>query len=88
MPPLFSGLRIGATLAVIGITVGEFVGGNTGLGYVIIEGEGQANTKAVFVAIILLTLIGIVAYCLVILVERWVLRYMPKRKFAEVGNQN
>jgi NitT/TauT family transport system permease protein len=88
MPPLFSGLRIGATLAVIGITVGEFVGGNTGLGYLLIEGEGQANTKAVFVAIIMLTLIGIIAYCLVILTERWVLRYMPKRKFGEVGNQN
>ncbi len=86
MAPLFSGLRIGATLAVIGITVGEFVGGNTGLGYLLIEGEGQANTKAVFVAIILLTLIGIIAYCLVILMERWVLRYMPKRKFGDVGN--
>ena len=52
---LMAGLRIGATLAVIGVTVGELVGGNTGLGYLITFGEGQANTAMVFNAIVLLT---------------------------------
>jgi len=85
MPSLFSGLRIGSTLAVIGVTVGEFVGGNTGLGYLLVQGEGQGNTGAVFAAIILLTLIGIIAYALVILAERRVLRYMPKRDFGDVS---
>ena len=59
MPALMAGLRIGATLAVIGVTVGELVGGNTGLGYLITFGEGQANTAMVFNAIVLLTFIGI-----------------------------
>ena len=54
MPALMAGLRIGATLAVIGVTVGELVGGNTGLGYLITFGEGQANTAMVFNAIVLL----------------------------------
>ena len=62
MPALMAGLRIGATLAVIGVTVGELVGGNTGLGYLITFGEGQANAAMVFNAIVLLTLIGIVLY--------------------------
>lgn len=84
MPALFSGLRIGSTLAVIGVTVGEFVGGNTGLGYLLVQGEAGGNAGAVFSTIIILTLIGILAYCLVILVERWVLRYMPKRKFGDI----
>ena len=35
MPPLFAGLRIAATLAVIGVLVGELVGGNVGLGYLL-----------------------------------------------------
>jgi NitT/TauT family transport system permease protein len=78
MPPLFSGLRIASTLAVIGVTVGELVGGNTGLGYVLVYGEGQANTPLVFVAITLLTLVGMVAYFAVIFAERRVLHYMPK----------
>jgi len=79
MPALFSGLRIGATLAVIGVTVGEMVGGNAGLGYLLIFGEGSANTAMVFVSIIMLTLIGIAAYGLVAAAEKRVLHYIPAR---------
>ena len=78
MPPLMAGLRIGATLAVIGVTVGELVGGNTGLGYLITFGEGQANTAMVFDAIVLLTLIGIVLYGAVAVIEARVLHYIPR----------
>jgi len=82
MPPLFSGLRIAATLAVIGVVVGELVGGNSGLGYLLVYGQGQANTPMVFVVILLLTLIGLIAYIAVILVEARVLHYLPKRELA------
>jgi NitT/TauT family transport system permease protein len=78
MPALMAGLRIGATLAVIGVTVGELVGGNTGLGYLITYGEGQANTAMVFDAIVLLTLIGIVLYGAVAVIEARVLHYIPR----------
>ncbi len=78
MPNLMAGLRIGATLAVIGITVGELVGGETGLGYLITFGEGQANTAMVFDAIALLTLIGIVMYRAVAVIEHRVLHYIPR----------
>ena len=78
MPALMAGLRIGATLAVIGVTVGELVGGNTGLGYLITFGEGQANTAMVFNAIVLLTLIGIVLYGVVAMIEARVLHYIPR----------
>jgi NitT/TauT family transport system permease protein len=78
MPALFSGLRIGATLAVIGVTVGELVGGNTGLGFLLVFGEGAGNTAMVFVSIILLTIIGILAYGAVVLTERRVLHYLPR----------
>lgn len=79
MPNLLAGLRIGATLAVIGITVGELVGGDTGLGYLITYGEGQANSPMVFDAIILLTVVGIVMYAAVAAVEKRVLHYVPTR---------
>jgi NitT/TauT family transport system permease protein len=79
MPPFFAGLRIGSTLAVVGVVVGELVGGNAGLGYLLAFGEGQANTPMVFVAILLLTLVGSVAYLAVILIERQVLHYMTAR---------
>src|SRR5262249_24471546 len=51
MPATFAGLRIASTLAVVGVVVGELVGGNLGLGYLLAFGEGQANTAMVFVAI-------------------------------------
>jgi NitT/TauT family transport system permease protein len=80
MPSLMAGLRIGATLAVIGVTVGEMVGGNTGLGYLIVYGEGQANTAMVFDAILLLTVVGIVLYAAVAFVEARVLHYIPRAR--------
>jgi len=86
MPPLFSGLRIGSTLAVIGVTVGELVGGNRGLGFLLVTGEGQGNAALVYLTIILLTLIGIVAYCGVIFAERRILHYMPRRDFGNFEN--
>jgi NitT/TauT family transport system permease protein len=82
MPPMFAGLRIGATLAVVGVVVGELVGGNIGLGYLLTFGEGQANTPLVFVSIVMLTVVGGIAYLGVILVERRVLHYLPARGAA------
>src|ERR1044072_1263657 len=55
LPPLFAGLRIASTLPVVGVVVGELVGGNLGLGYLLAFGEGQGNTPMVFVAIFMLT---------------------------------
>jgi NitT/TauT family transport system permease protein len=84
MAPLFSGLRIGATLAVIGVVVGELVGGNMGLGYLLTYGEGQGNTAMVFVTIILLTFIGIAAYGAIVLAEARVLHYLPRAQHHTV----
>jgi len=78
IPALMAGLRIGATLAVIGVTVGELVGGNTGLGFLITYGEGQANAAMVFNAILLLTLIGVALYSAVAALEHRVLHYIPR----------
>ncbi|MGZ3359862.1 MAG: ABC transporter permease [Xanthobacteraceae bacterium] len=82
LPPLFAGLRIASTLAVVGVVVGELVGGNMGLGYLLSFGEGQANTAMVFVAILMLTLVGGIAYLAVILIEQRVLHYLPRRSFS------
>jgi len=82
LPPLFAGLRIASTLAVVGVVVGELVGGNMGLGYLLSFGEGQANTAMVFVAILMLTLVGDIAYLAVILIEQRVLHYLPRRSFS------
>ncbi|WP_300242730.1 ABC transporter permease [Antarcticimicrobium sp.] len=78
LPNLMAGLRIASTLAVIGVTVGELVGGNTGLGYLISYGGGQANAAMVFNAIVLLTVIGFVLYSALVRIENRILHYLPK----------
>jgi NitT/TauT family transport system permease protein len=84
LPPFFAGLRIAATLAVIGVVVGELVGGNSGLGYLLSFGEGAGNTAMVFVAILMLTLIGIVLYGAIVLIENRVLHWLPGRMRSAV----
>lgn len=78
LPNLMAGLRIASTLAVIGVVVGELVGGNTGLGFLISYGGGQANAAMVFIAIILLTVIGFLLYAALVRIETRLLHYLPK----------
>lgn len=84
MQALFAGLRIASTLAIIGVTVGELVGGDKGLGYLLVFGEGQGNTAMVFVSIVALTVIGILAYSAVVWLEKRALHYLPRAAMRTV----
>ena len=84
MPPLFSGLRIGSTLAIIGVAVAEMVGGSEGLGAVLVSGGGSGNTALVFVAIVMMTLVGILAYVGVVFIEKRVLHYTPRKELNAI----
>jgi NitT/TauT family transport system permease protein len=72
MPVFLGGLRVGATLAVIGAVVGEFVGADRGMGYMINRARGQYDTALVFVAVLILVLLAMGLYGFVALLEkRW-----------------
>ena len=75
LPVLFGGLKIGVTLAVIGAVVGEFVGADQGLGFLINQARGLFNTPLVFVAIFSLVAIALILYGLVTLLEARLLRW-------------
>lgn len=70
LPVYLAGLRVGATLSVIGAVVGELVGSNQGLGFLINLGRGQYDTALVFVAVFGLVTLAILLYGAVLLVER------------------
>ena len=70
LPSLFGGLKISITLAVVGAVVGEFVGGDAGLGYLIMVANGSMDTPMLFAALVGLTLLGIVLFLLIGLAER------------------
>ena len=75
MPVFFGGLRIGATLSVIGAVVGEFIGADRGLGFLVNVGRGQFDTALVFVAVFTLIAMALGLYGLVVLLEKRLLRW-------------
>ncbi len=75
LPVFLGGLRIGATLSVIGAVVGELVGSNSGLGFLVNIGRGQYDTALVFVAVITLIALALALYLLVRLLERRLLAW-------------
>ena len=69
LPSIFAGLRIGSTLAVLGVLVAEFLGAAGGLGYLVITATGSLDTVLLFAALAIIALIGLLLYALVALVE-------------------
>ena len=70
LPYIFSGMKVAAILAVAGAIVGEFLGSDRGLGYLMLQVQVTLDTAAMFMAVILITLIGMILYGIVLLLER------------------
>ncbi len=71
LPYIFSGMKVGAILAVAGAVVGEFLGSDRGLGYLMLQVQVTLDTPAMFMAVILITLLGMLLYGMVLALERW-----------------
>ena len=80
LPHLMSGLKVAVTLAVTGAVVGEFVGADQGLGYVLLLASGNLNAPLLFAVLILMSVIGIVLFLLVELLERLVIPWHASRR--------
>jgi putative riboflavin transport system permease protein len=80
LPVFLGGLRIGATLSVIGAVVGELVGSDRGLGFLINVGRGQYDTALVFVAVFVLIALALILYGLVAWLESRTLLWQEWRK--------
>ncbi|MBI5824115.1 MAG: ABC transporter permease [Chloroflexi bacterium] len=80
LPILLGGLRIGATLSVIGAIVGELVDAEQGLGFLLQLGDFQYDTSMVFVAVFMLIALALSMYGVVTLLERKFLKWQnPSR---------
>lgn len=86
LPVFLGGLRVGATLSVIGAVVGEFVGADRGLGFLINVGRGQYDTSLVFVAVFTLVVMALLLYGAVILLEQKLLawQHRPRKQTLTV----
>jgi NitT/TauT family transport system permease protein len=75
LPYIFSGMKVAAILAVAGAVVGEFVASERGLAYLMIQVQTSLDTAAMFMAVILLTLLGLLLYLVVLGLEH---RFVPR----------
>lgn len=75
LPVFFGGLRIGATLSVIGAIVGELVSAEEGLGFLLQLGDFQYDTPMVFVAVFMLVALALMLYGIVTLLEKNFLKW-------------
>ncbi len=75
LPVLFGGLKVSATLAVIGAVVGEFVSSSAGLGFLINLARSQYDTPLVIVAVLTLTFLALALYSLVLVLEHYALAW-------------
>ncbi|MEV6078147.1 ABC transporter permease [Streptomyces sp. NPDC052069] len=80
LPHLFSGLKVAVTLAVTGAVVGEFVGANEGLGYVILQANGNLDTPMLFAGLLVMSLIGVVLFVVVEIAEKLLLPWPAGRR--------
>jgi NitT/TauT family transport system permease protein len=83
LPYLFSGLKVAATLAIAGTVVGEFVGADRGLGYLLLVTNSNLETPMMFATIVALTAIGFVFYYMVELLENFLIPWHVTHRVRE-----
>ncbi len=80
LPYLFSGLKVAATLAVVGAVVGEFVGADKGLGYLLLVANSNLQTALLFATIVVLTLQGLILFYIIEILEHFLIPWHVSRR--------
>ena len=83
LPTLFTGIKVAAALAATAAVVAEFVSSDRGLGYLLVDYTNRFDTPGVFAAILVLSLMGLLLYGAVELVERLTIPWHVSRRAAE-----
>lgn len=78
LPHLMAGMKVGITFSVIGAIVGEFAGASAGLGYIIQFASTQLDTALVFAALVVISLVGVVFYYVIEILEHVLVPWAPK----------
>ncbi len=80
MPSIITGLRVNIALAMAGSIVGEFIASDRGLGRMIVYAGTVFDLKLVWVGVVVLSIVSVLMYALVVLLERLLLRFWSARK--------
>ncbi|MGA1317312.1 MAG: ABC transporter permease [Rubrivivax sp.] len=86
LPHIFTGLKVGAALSATAAVVAEFVASDKGLGYLLLQYNGQMETPMVFAIIVLLSLIGLAVYYAVEIIERLTIPWHVSQQGSEASS--
>lgn len=80
LPYLFSGLKIAATYSVMGAIIAEWLGGSDkGIGMYMLLQQSAFRVDRVFVAILLIVMLSMLLFGVIVLLEKWLIRWKPKK---------
>ncbi|NPV77990.1 MAG: ABC transporter permease [Anaerolineae bacterium] len=80
LPNIFGALKVASTLAVVGAVVGEFVASDEGLGYLLVVSHGYMDTTLMFAGILFLSLLGIIFFFIIEIIERLALPWKTEKE--------
>jgi putative hydroxymethylpyrimidine transport system permease protein len=75
LPHFFAGLKVGVSVATIGAVIGEWVGAQQGLGYLMIQANARLNVDLVFAAILWLSAMGLFMWMIVGSLEKKIIKW-------------
>jgi NitT/TauT family transport system permease protein len=73
-------MKVAITLAVVGAVVGEFVGANSGIGYLLQVANGNFDLPLMFAALVVLSTIGVLLFAAIDLAERWMVPWHASQR--------
>jgi NitT/TauT family transport system permease protein len=80
VPYITDAVKVAFPLALVGSIVGEFIGGNSGVGYLILSGQFNLDTPLVFACLMSITLFTSVVIGVVVVLERVLLQWRPSQR--------
>ena len=88
LPDIFTGLKIAVSNATVGAIIGEFVGSNLGLGYLMLKANGDLNTAYMMASLLILAVVGILLYKTVEAIEAFALPWHVSRRKSLIKNNS
>jgi NitT/TauT family transport system permease protein len=85
LPQMFAGFKIAVCLAVVGAIVGEFVGSDRGLGFLLLTSTGTLDGALVWSALFVLVAMGVALFAIVSKLERWTIPWHISVRAAEAA---
>jgi len=86
LPNVFAGMKVAITLAVVGAITGEFVGSQSGLGFLLTSASGQMDTALVFAVLVTISVIAMVLFAIIEGLERLAIPWHASMRSRKVGH--